>query len=186
MKLTQKQSHTKCKLVYMIRFNGPKIPVNSPLAFIRCFWACPVPGRRVWKHHSVETGVLTMAQRPCWPSSGVLGISAPPLAPLLPLHHPRWCCCSQNPEASPSFYPHFLCLWGKNPGVLFEFSPGLFSNICFSVRTDLAPFSTTQHVPTPSLVSLYLPSQLFLHSTDLHQTLYSPYLSCLLPVSPHW
>lgn len=83
------------------------------------------------------------------------------------------------------FYSPSLCLWGKNPGVLFKFSPGLFSNICFSVRTDLDPFSTTQHLPTPSPVSLYLPSQLFLHSTDLHHTLYSPYLSCLLPVSPH-
>ena len=74
---------------------------------------------------------------------------------------------------------------GEEPWSSLRISPGLFSDICFSVRTDLDPFSTTQRVPTPSLVSLYLPSQLFLHSTDLHQTLYSPYLSCLLPVSPH-
>ena len=128
-------------------------------------------------------------RRPCCPSSGVLGISGPPLAPLL-LHATL---VDAAVPRTPRLHPH-LRLLSPFPLSLGEeswsspqiFSRSFFSNICFSVRIALDPFSTIQHLPTPAPVCLYLPSQLFLQSTDLHQTLYAPYVPCLLPVSPPW
>ena len=188
MKLTQKQSHTKRKLVYVIRFNGSKIPVNSPLAFTCCFWACLAPGRRVWWYHSVEMGVLTVAGDPADPALGSWA-SQPLLLPLCFLHATL---VDAAVPRTPRLHPH-LRLLSPFPLSLGEpwsspqiFSRSFFSNICFSVRIAPDPFSTIQHLPTPAPVCLYLPSELFLQSTDLHQTLYSPYVPCLLPVSPPW
>ena len=159
MKLTWKQSHTKCKLIYVIRLNGSKIPVNSPLAFTRCFRACLAPGRRVWWYHSVEMGVLTVAGGPAvpalgsWASQALLLPLCSSMPPLLTLLFPE----PQGFTPILGFYPLSLCLWEKNPGVLLKFSPGLFFQTSASQWelpwTHFLQFSTSP--PLPQSVSIH-------------------------------
>ena len=133
--------------------------------------------------------MLTVAGDPADPALGSWA-SQPLLLPLCFLHATL---VDAAVPRTPRLHPHLRLLspfplsLGEEPWSSPQiFSRSFFSNICFSVRIAPDPFSTIQHLPTPAPVCLYLPSELFLQSTDLHQTLYSPYVPCLLPVSPPW